>query len=109
MHTPASFLQFSGVLFSFADVRSPWSIFSLTEDPEHYKGSSNSAALCRPLSKWLALRSNKSKSFEMRTKCFEPASPAHMLEGLGLTKQDLADDPLLLFDLLRVYDVMDLV
>ncbi|GFT19004.1 hypothetical protein TNCV_3212361 [Trichonephila clavipes] len=46
-YTPASFLRFSGVLFSFAGARSPWSIFDRTEDPEHYKGSSNSVALCR--------------------------------------------------------------
>ncbi|GFY33531.1 hypothetical protein TNCV_4538651 [Trichonephila clavipes] len=28
----------------------------------------------------------------------EPASPAHILERLGLTKQDLADHPLLVLD-----------
>ncbi|GFU99343.1 hypothetical protein TNCV_1900881 [Trichonephila clavipes] len=39
----------------------------------------------------------------------EPATPAHILEGLGLTKQDLADDPLLVLDFLKVYDVMDLI
>ncbi|GFW44839.1 uncharacterized protein TNCV_4511531 [Trichonephila clavipes] len=34
------------------------------------------------------------KSFEMCTKCSsEPATPAHILECLGLTKQDLADVP----------------
>ncbi|GFW93870.1 RNase H domain-containing protein [Trichonephila clavipes] len=50
------------------------------------------------------------KSFEMCTNCSsEPATPAHILECLGLTKQDLADDPLLVLDLLKVYDVMDLV
>ncbi|GFX96136.1 uncharacterized protein TNCV_2290251 [Trichonephila clavipes] len=50
------------------------------------------------------------KSFEMCTNCSsEPASPAHILECLGLTKQDLADDPLLVLDFLKVYDVMDLV
>ncbi|PRD31752.1 UNVERIFIED_CONTAM: hypothetical protein NCL1_22618 [Trichonephila clavipes] len=50
------------------------------------------------------------KSFEMCTNCFsEPATPAHILECLGLTKQDLADDPLLVLDFLKVYDVMDLV
>ncbi|GFT67732.1 RNase H domain-containing protein [Trichonephila clavipes] len=33
------------------------------------------------------------KSFEMCTNCSsEPATPAHILECLGLTKQDLADD-----------------
>ncbi|GFU39539.1 RNase H domain-containing protein [Trichonephila clavipes] len=50
------------------------------------------------------------KSFEMCTNCsFEPAIPAHILECLGLTKQDLADDPLLVLDFLKVYDVMYLV
>ncbi|GFU45243.1 uncharacterized protein TNCV_4236481 [Trichonephila clavipes] len=53
--------------------------------------------------------SKGSKSFEMCTNCSEPASPAHILECLGLTKQDLADDPLLELDFLRVCDVMDLV
>ncbi|GFW42146.1 uncharacterized protein TNCV_1206021 [Trichonephila clavipes] len=49
-------------------------------------------------------------SFEMYTNCSsEPTSPAHLLECLGLTKQDLADDPLLVLDFLKVYDVMDLV
>ncbi|GFX49349.1 transposable element Tc3 transposase [Trichonephila clavipes] len=50
------------------------------------------------------------KSFEMCTNCSsEPATPAHILECLGLTKQDLADVPLLALDFLKVYDVMDLV
>ncbi|GFV20924.1 RNase H domain-containing protein [Trichonephila clavipes] len=50
------------------------------------------------------------KSFEMCTNCSsEPATPAHILECLGLTKQDLADDPLLVLDFLKVYDVIDLV
>ncbi|GFW24408.1 uncharacterized protein TNCV_606541 [Trichonephila clavipes] len=50
------------------------------------------------------------KSLEMCTNCSsEPATPAHILECLGLTKQDLADDPLLVLDFLKVYDVMDLV
>ncbi|GFV92545.1 RNase H domain-containing protein [Trichonephila clavipes] len=50
------------------------------------------------------------KSFEMCTNCSsEPATPAHLLECLGLTKKDLADDPLLVLDFLKVYDVMDLV
>ncbi|GFX78476.1 transposable element Tc3 transposase [Trichonephila clavipes] len=36
------------------------------------------------------------KSFEMCTNCSsEPATPAHILECLGLTKQDLADDSFL--------------
>ncbi|GFT27210.1 hypothetical protein TNCV_40481 [Trichonephila clavipes] len=39
----------------------------------------------------------------MCTKCSsEPASPAHILECLGLTKQDLADDPLQLLEFLKV-------
>ncbi|GFS51484.1 RNase H domain-containing protein [Trichonephila clavipes] len=50
------------------------------------------------------------KSFEMCMNCSsELATPAHILEGLGLTKQDLADVPLLVLDYLKVYDVMDLV
>ncbi|GFX34039.1 transposable element Tc3 transposase [Trichonephila clavipes] len=50
------------------------------------------------------------KSFEMCMNCSsEPATPAHILECLGLAKQDLADVPLLVLDFLRVYDVMDLV
>ncbi|GFU40869.1 uncharacterized protein TNCV_2466641 [Trichonephila clavipes] len=48
------------------------------------------------------------KSFEMCTNCSsEPASPAHILECLGLTKQDLADDPLLVlnfFESLRSHE-----
>ncbi|GFW57590.1 uncharacterized protein TNCV_2925091 [Trichonephila clavipes] len=54
--------------------------------------------------------SEGSKSFEMCTNCpSEPASPAHILECLGLTKQNLADHPLLVLDFLRAYEVMDLV
>ncbi|GFW75383.1 transposable element Tc3 transposase [Trichonephila clavipes] len=54
--------------------------------------------------------SNGCKSFEMCTNCSsEPASPDHILECLELTKQDLADDPLLVLDFLKVYDVMDLI
>ncbi|GFS91592.1 uncharacterized protein TNCV_1140001 [Trichonephila clavipes] len=50
------------------------------------------------------------KSFKIGTNCSsEPATPAHILECLRLTKQDLADDPLLVLDFLKVYDVMDLV
>ncbi|GFW01070.1 hypothetical protein TNCV_1763081 [Trichonephila clavipes] len=45
----------------------------------------------------------------MCTNCSsEPATSAHILECPGLTKQDLADDLLLVLDLLKVYDVMDL-
>ncbi|GFV63598.1 uncharacterized protein TNCV_625931 [Trichonephila clavipes] len=54
--------------------------------------------------------SEECKSFEMCTNCSsEPATPAHILECLGLTKQNLADVPLLVLDFLKVYDVMDLV
>ncbi|GFW02368.1 RNase H domain-containing protein [Trichonephila clavipes] len=52
------------------------------------------------------------KGFEMCTNCSsEPATPAHILECLGLIiiKQDLTDVPLLVLDFLKVYDVMDLV
>ncbi|GFW88575.1 hypothetical protein TNCV_828441 [Trichonephila clavipes] len=46
----------------------------------------------------------------MCTNCSsEPATPAQILEGLGLTKQDLADDPLLVLDFLKVYDAIDQV
>ncbi|GFX34249.1 hypothetical protein TNCV_3225991 [Trichonephila clavipes] len=38
-----------------------------------------------------------------------PATPAHILECLGLAKQDLEDIPLLVLDFLKVYDVVDLV
>ncbi|GFU27890.1 RNase H domain-containing protein [Trichonephila clavipes] len=54
--------------------------------------------------------SERRKSFEMCTNCSsEPATPAHILECLGLTKQDLADVPLLVLDFLKMYDVMDLI
>ncbi|GFY14827.1 uncharacterized protein TNCV_648701 [Trichonephila clavipes] len=50
------------------------------------------------------------KSFGMCTNCSsEPAKPAHILECLGLTKQDLADVTLLVLDFQKAYDVMDLV
>ncbi|GFS94969.1 hypothetical protein TNCV_4202131 [Trichonephila clavipes] len=40
------------------------------------------------------------KGFEMCTNCSsKPASPAHIFECLGLTKQDLADDPSLVLGL----------
>ncbi|GFS70325.1 hypothetical protein TNCV_2012351 [Trichonephila clavipes] len=43
------------------------------------------------------------KGFEMCTNCSsKPASPAHIFECLGLTKQDLADDPSLVLDFLKV-------
>ncbi|GFV38281.1 RNase H domain-containing protein [Trichonephila clavipes] len=50
------------------------------------------------------------KSFEMCTNCSsEPATPAHIFECLGLTKQDFADNRLTVLDFLKVYDVIDLV
>ncbi|GFS58525.1 uncharacterized protein TNCV_111431 [Trichonephila clavipes] len=49
------------------------------------------------------------KSFEMCTNCSsEPASPAHIVEFLELTKQDLADHPLMVLDFSKVYDIMDM-
>ncbi|GFX70006.1 hypothetical protein TNCV_340331 [Trichonephila clavipes] len=43
----------------------------------------------------------------MCTNCSsEPATPAHILECPGLTKQDLADVPLLVLDYLNVFVVM---
>ncbi|GFY27334.1 uncharacterized protein TNCV_2069541 [Trichonephila clavipes] len=43
--------------------------------------------------------SEGSMSFEMCATCSsEPTSPVHILECLGLTKQDLADDPLMVLD-----------
>ncbi|GFV23732.1 uncharacterized protein TNCV_959261 [Trichonephila clavipes] len=54
--------------------------------------------------------SEGSMSFEMCTNCSSiPDSPAHIVECLGLNKQDLADDPLLVLDFLKVYEVKDLV
>ncbi|GFV69066.1 hypothetical protein TNCV_2928951 [Trichonephila clavipes] len=45
--------------------------------------------------------SEGSRSFEMCTNCSsEPASTTHILECLGLTKQNLAVDPLLVLDFL---------
>ncbi|GFT87107.1 transposable element Tc3 transposase [Trichonephila clavipes] len=50
------------------------------------------------------------KSFEMCTNCSsEPVSPAHILECLGLTLLQRNDDPLLVLDFLKVFEVMDLV
>ncbi|GFS61736.1 RNase H domain-containing protein [Trichonephila clavipes] len=47
------------------------------------------------------------KSFEMCTNCSsEPATPTHILECLGLTKQDLADVPLLVLDFVKVCQVI---
>ncbi|GFX26124.1 uncharacterized protein TNCV_2274641 [Trichonephila clavipes] len=54
--------------------------------------------------------SEGSKSFKICPNCSsEPASPAHILECLGLTKQDSVDNPLLVLHFLKVDDVMDLV
>lgn len=54
--------------------------------------------------------SEGSKCFDICTNCSnEQASPNHILECLGLTKQDLIDDPMTVLDFLKVYDVMDLV
>ncbi|GFY33236.1 RNase H domain-containing protein [Trichonephila clavipes] len=76
-----------------------------------YKTGSNSSS---PLSRSGHIKSMKfsegRKSFEMCTNCSsESATSAHILECLGLTKQDLADVPLLILDYLKVYVVMDLV
>ena len=50
------------------------------------------------------------RSFKICTHCsIEQASPDHILSCLGLSKQDLDNDPVLVLDFLRVYDVMDLV
>ncbi|GFT63730.1 uncharacterized protein TNCV_423621 [Trichonephila clavipes] len=50
------------------------------------------------------------KSFEMCTNCSsEAASPTHILECLGLIKQDLAEYPLLVLDFFIVYEIMNLV
>ncbi|GFW80647.1 RNase H domain-containing protein [Trichonephila clavipes] len=78
---------------------------------QFYKTASNSSS---PLSRSGHIKSMKfsegRKSFEMCTNCSsKPDSPAHILECLGLTKQDLADVPLLVLDYLKVYGVMDLV
>ncbi|GFX89067.1 RNase H domain-containing protein [Trichonephila clavipes] len=37
------------------------------------------------------------------------ASPEHILDCLGLSKQDLYEDPLMILDILRVNEIMDLV
>ncbi|GFV72847.1 RNase H domain-containing protein [Trichonephila clavipes] len=70
-----------------------------------YKTGSNSSS---PLSRSGHIKSMKfsegRKNFEMCTNCsFQPATPAHVLECLGLTKQDLADVSLLVLDFLKVY------
>ncbi|GFT98960.1 RNase H domain-containing protein [Trichonephila clavipes] len=75
-----------------------------------YKTGSNSSSPLRSGHLKTMKFSEGCKSFEMCTNCSsEPASPTHILECLGLTKQDLADDPLLVLDFLKVYNVMNLV
>ncbi|GFW03625.1 uncharacterized protein TNCV_3988441 [Trichonephila clavipes] len=74
---------------------------------DHYNSSS-------PLSRSGHLKTMKfsegCKSFELCTNySSKPASLAHIPECLGFTKQDLADDPLLVLDFLKVYEVMALV
>ncbi|GFW64628.1 RNase H domain-containing protein [Trichonephila clavipes] len=50
------------------------------------------------------------KHFEICTKCSSAqASPGHILSCLGLTRQDLAQDPLLVLDFFRVKGLMDLI
>ncbi|GFU41439.1 RNase H domain-containing protein [Trichonephila clavipes] len=50
------------------------------------------------------------KHFEICTKCsFAQAFPGHILSCLGLTRQDLVQDPLLLLDFFRVNGRMDLI
>ncbi|GFT68825.1 RNase H domain-containing protein [Trichonephila clavipes] len=90
----------------FVSVFSSWRL----SGSRFYKTSSSSPS---PLSKW-PYQNNKifvgRKSFEMCTNCSsDPGTSAHILKCLGLTKQDLADVPLLVLDFLKVYDVMDLV
>ncbi|GFU46701.1 uncharacterized protein TNCV_1419611 [Trichonephila clavipes] len=50
----------------------------------------------------------RSKSFEMCINCSpDSASPAYILECLGIPKQDLANDPFFVLDYLRLYDFID--
>ncbi|GFX00721.1 uncharacterized protein TNCV_4576881 [Trichonephila clavipes] len=78
---------------------------------QFYKTGSKSSS---PLSRSGHIKTMKfsegCKIFEMCTNCSsEPATPTNILDCLGLTKQDVADDPLLMLDFLKVYDIMDLV
>ncbi|GFU87616.1 uncharacterized protein TNCV_2935381 [Trichonephila clavipes] len=50
------------------------------------------------------------KYFEICTKCSSAqASPDHILSCLGLTRQDLVQDPLLVLDFFRENGLMDLI
>ncbi|GFW87987.1 uncharacterized protein TNCV_216591 [Trichonephila clavipes] len=50
------------------------------------------------------------KHFKICTKCSSAqASPGHILSCLGLTRQDLIQDPLWVLDFFRVNGLMDLI
>ncbi|GFY16896.1 RNase H domain-containing protein [Trichonephila clavipes] len=50
------------------------------------------------------------KVFPTCVRCFAcQISPEHILDCLGLSKQDLYEDPLLVLDFLRVNGIMDLI
>ncbi|GFX71696.1 RNase H domain-containing protein [Trichonephila clavipes] len=49
------------------------------------------------------------KNFEIFIKCSAQASPGPILSWLGLTRQDLVQDPLLVLDFFRVNGLMDLI
>ncbi|GBM91443.1 hypothetical protein AVEN_154640-1 [Araneus ventricosus] len=54
--------------------------------------------------------SDNSKYFEICSKCTaEQATSDHILACLGLSKQDLASNPLLTLDFFRVHRLMDLI
>ncbi|GBM22231.1 hypothetical protein AVEN_273420-1 [Araneus ventricosus] len=54
--------------------------------------------------------SDNSMCFEMCPKCTaEQATPDHILACLGLSKQDLVSNPLLILDFFRVHRLMDLM
>ena len=54
--------------------------------------------------------SEGTKRYETCPKCLlEQASPAHILSCLGLSTQDLYEEPLLVLDFLRVHKFMDLI
>ncbi|GFT51180.1 RNase H domain-containing protein [Trichonephila clavipes] len=53
---------------------------------------------------------DKNKVFPTCVRCSAcQASPEHILDCLGLSKQDLYEDPLMVLDFLRVNGIMDLV
>lgn len=53
---------------------------------------------------------NGEKTFQICTKCASnQASPAHLLECMGLLMQDLLTTPLLVYDFLRINKLLDLV